>query len=202
MNNIVEFAKRMKAQREKMGLTQAQLGKKIGVSAQTISAYERNISSDKGKTPTLDKAISISEALGVSLDYLCGTSATLEKGCNIETLRDVAECLISISQHVRCFGFSKRRKLTEEEELVQMAIPPEEQETSIPVAVFTLDNHILAKFLDAKNQLTLLLKNGTLTEDWYNTIIDGQLAGLQSYDVHETRDFKADSNELVFEKLP
>ena len=30
MNNIVEFAKRMKAQREKMGLTQAQLGKKIG----------------------------------------------------------------------------------------------------------------------------------------------------------------------------
>ena len=32
MSNIVEFAKRMKAQREKHGLTQAQLGEKVGLS--------------------------------------------------------------------------------------------------------------------------------------------------------------------------
>ena len=84
MSNIVEFAKRMKAQREKHGLTQAQLGEKVGLSTQTISAYEKNVSG-RGKTPTLDKAIAIADALGVSLDFLCGADPT-ERECEMGSL--------------------------------------------------------------------------------------------------------------------
>ena len=54
MNNIVEFAKRMKAQREKMGLTQAQLGKKIGVSAQSRH-MKGTYPATKGKRQPLTK---------------------------------------------------------------------------------------------------------------------------------------------------
>lgn len=187
MNNMVEFATRMKAQREKLKLTQFQLGEKIGVSAQTISAYEKNTSGDKGKTPTLDKVISIAQVLGVSIDFLCGT-APAETEYKIENLRDIAECLIKISRYVRCYGNSKMRKLTEEEELEQMDLPPELQNIGIPVAVFTLDNPTLAKFFETKNKLMGLYKDGTLTEELYNTIIEGQLATLQSHDVHMLQD--------------
>ena len=150
MANIVEFAKRMKEQREKLGLTQAQLGDKINVSAQTISAYEKNISSDKGKTPTLDKVIAIANVLGVSIDYLCGT-VPAQQGCSMESLRDVAECLIRISKYVQCYGGVKKRGLTEDEDLEQSGLPEEYREDYIPMAVFTLDNRYLATVRYLKN---------------------------------------------------
>lgn len=187
MENMVEFAKRMKEQREKMGLTQAQLGEKAGVSAQTISAYEKNIFSDKGKAPTLDKAIAISNVLGVSLNYLCGSEPS-KKSCNMETLRDVAECLTRISKYIPCYGGVKKRRLTDEEVEEQCGLPDELRETYIPVAVFTLDNRIMADFFDTKRKLYHLYKDGVLSKELYNTIIDGQLAKLQRYEIRD-RDY-------------
>lgn len=199
MDNMVEFAKRMKAQREKLGLTQAQLGEKIGVSSQTISAYEKNISSDKGKTPTLDKAISIAEVLGVSLDYLCGT-APAEQGCKMESLRDIAECLIRISKYVQCYGGVKKRGLTEEEAMEQSGIPDEYRDDYIPVAVFTLDNRYLAKFFETKAKLLSLYNDGTLSKELYETIISGQLAELQKYEVREWTRLLEDDADLYLKK--
>ena len=48
--------------REKRGMTQAQLGAAVGVSASAIKAYEGG-----WESPHLDKAILIAEALGVTL---------------------------------------------------------------------------------------------------------------------------------------
>ena len=191
MDNMVEFAKRMKAQREKLGLTQAQLGEKIGVSAQTISAYEKNISSDKGKTPTLDKVISIAHVLGVSLDYLCGT-APAEQGCKMESLRDIVECLFKISRYIRCYGKTRNRGLTEDEWNEQSGLPEELQYTYVPVAVFTMDNSVLAKFFDTKNKLYALYNDGTLTKELYDTIIAGQLADLQRYEIHDHTAYRSE----------
>ena len=198
MDNIVEFATKMKAQREKLGLTQAQLGEKVGVSSQTISAYEKNISGDKGKTPTLDKAISIANVLGVSLDYLCGTASS-EKECRMETLRDIAECLIKISRYVQCYGRTKVRGLTDDEAMEQSGLPEEYQESFTPVAVFTLDNRFLAKFFDTKNKLYVLYNDGTLTEELYNTIIAGQLAELQQYKICERKSRWDNENSIVLQ---
>jgi transcriptional regulator with XRE-family HTH domain len=199
MDNMVEFAKRMKAQREKMGLTQAQLGAKIGVSSQTISAYEKNISSDKGKTPTLDKAISIAEVLGVSLDYLCGT-APANQGCKMESLRDIAECLFKISRYVSCYGKSVKRALTDDELEAHCGIPDEYRDEYTKVAVFTLDNSFLAKFFDTKNKLYALYNDGTLSKELYDTIIAGQLAELQQQGVYEHDSFWSDARSIDLRK--
>lgn len=195
MDNLVEFASRIKAQREKLGMTQAQLGEKIGVSAQTISAYEKNISAGKGKAPTLDKVISLSDVLGVSIDYLCGIE-TPRKGGEMESLRDVAESLFQISRYVRCYGRTRNRGLTEDEWNEQSGLPDEYQCTCVPVAVFTLDNDVLAKFFDTKNKLYALYNDGTLTKELYDTIIAGQLAELQQYEVRERSASWTDESDL------
>ena len=76
MNNMVEFTKRLRRKREEANFTQAQLAAIVGVSTQTISAYERT--GEKGKTPTLDNAAKIAQALGVSLDWLIGQEQQTE----------------------------------------------------------------------------------------------------------------------------
>ena len=93
------FAKRLKDARIKAGLTQGELSKKAGMTAASVSAYE---SSDgtKGKNPSLENAKSLAEALGVSLDWLCGMS---EKPQDCEnfiqdtmSLRDLLRCLVPL----------------------------------------------------------------------------------------------------------
>ena len=61
------FAERVMLTRRRGLITQEELAEMVGVSGQTISAYERNI-----QTPSLDIAVGIADALGVSLDWLAG----------------------------------------------------------------------------------------------------------------------------------
>ena len=61
------FAERLMLTRRRDLITQEELAEMVGVSGQTISAYERNI-----QTPSLDIAVGIADALGVSLDWLAG----------------------------------------------------------------------------------------------------------------------------------
>ena len=61
------FAERLMLTRRRDLITQEELAEMVGVSGQTISAYERNI-----QTPSLDIAAGIADALGVSLDWLAG----------------------------------------------------------------------------------------------------------------------------------
>ena len=61
------FADKLIELRKKNGWSQEELAEMVGVSGQTISAYERNI-----QTPSLDIAVGIADALGVSLDWLTG----------------------------------------------------------------------------------------------------------------------------------
>lgn len=75
MQEVKTFAKRLKEAREHQGLKQHELANIIDVTPATISAYER-ANGEKGKNPTLDKAISLANALGVSLDWLCGIECT------------------------------------------------------------------------------------------------------------------------------
>ena len=59
----------LKIIREELGLTQEQLGKRLGVSGRTIRAYEsKNV--DTHINLPLEQAISISKEYGYSLDYI------------------------------------------------------------------------------------------------------------------------------------
>jgi len=59
--------------REQKGLSQEELGQKVGVTRQTIAAWEKN-----ERTPSLEQLGRIAQALGVALDILLGTAAATE----------------------------------------------------------------------------------------------------------------------------
>lgn len=61
------FGDLIKREREAAGLTQEQLGEKIGVTGVTIMRYEKN-----QREPRLEQLDKIAEALGVSLSRLMG----------------------------------------------------------------------------------------------------------------------------------
>ena len=61
------FQETLLRERKKRGLSQEELAERLGVSRQAVSKWETGEAS-----PDLSKLLSLSEALGVSLDVLCG----------------------------------------------------------------------------------------------------------------------------------
>ena len=60
---------RIRILRKEAGLTQKQLGEKLGVSASMIGQYETN-----SRKPKLETLIKIADYFGVSIDYFVGRS--------------------------------------------------------------------------------------------------------------------------------
>lgn len=69
-----DFGNKLKTVREEKGLKREDIAFKIGTSAAIIGRYERN-----ERTPSIDIAKNIAEALDVSLDYLVGDTSVLLK---------------------------------------------------------------------------------------------------------------------------
>ena len=69
-----DFGYRLKVVREEKNFKREDVAKKIGTSAAIIGRYERN-----ERTPSIDIARNIAEALEVSLDYLVGDTTVLLK---------------------------------------------------------------------------------------------------------------------------
>lgn len=183
MDNMAEFARRLKTKREELGFTQAQLAEKIGVSAQTISAYEKNSSGEKGKTPTLDKVVSLAQTLGVSIDYLCGLDLP-EKDCSMQSLRDIAESLSNISMYINCYEGVRIQEYTQEEyEAENCGVPDEYAKNSRLMALFTLDNEILGNYFGTKDKILGLFNDGAIDSELYKAIIEGQLSKLENYKI-------------------
>lgn len=61
------FAKNLRVRRAELDITQAELADRSGVTADLIWKYESG-----STTPGADKAYAIAEALGCTLDELCG----------------------------------------------------------------------------------------------------------------------------------
>ena len=101
MFDIKFFSERLRTVRTKKGLSQADLAKAIGVSAATISSYE---TANGAKIPALDKAEAIAEALGVSLDWLCGlTAPDTEEQNTIDVLKGLANAIEILKLDVNYF---------------------------------------------------------------------------------------------------
>jgi len=69
-----DFGNRLKTVREEKGLKREEVAIAIGTSAAIIGRYERN-----ERTPSIDIAKNIAEALEVSLEYLVGETSVLLK---------------------------------------------------------------------------------------------------------------------------
>lgn len=63
------FGERLIQVRKRKNLSQAEVGKKIGINGDAYGRYERN-----EVKPTIEMAVKIAQALEVSLDYLTGNS--------------------------------------------------------------------------------------------------------------------------------
>lgn len=70
----MDFGNRLKQIREEKGLKREGVASKIGTSSAIIGRYERG-----ERTPSIDIAKNIAEALEVSLDYLVGDTSVLLK---------------------------------------------------------------------------------------------------------------------------
>ena len=64
---MVDFSQRLRKVRLDNHMTQAQVAKKIGVTASMVSSYETDI-----RLPSYDVLIRIADLFGVSVDYLLG----------------------------------------------------------------------------------------------------------------------------------
>jgi len=69
MGNPETFSLRLREARERKKLTQKQLAELAGITAASVSAYEKL---DSAKSPSMEIAIQLAKALGVSLDWLAG----------------------------------------------------------------------------------------------------------------------------------
>lgn len=59
------IGKRIRSRRQELGLSQAELGSRLGIHQKQISSYERGVN-----LPSSEVMIRLAEVLGVSLDYL------------------------------------------------------------------------------------------------------------------------------------
>lgn len=64
---MFDFGNHLRMLREKHGISQDELGRRVGRVGSVISNYENNL-----KVPTLDVLITMANIYGVSLDYLVG----------------------------------------------------------------------------------------------------------------------------------
>jgi transcriptional regulator with XRE-family HTH domain len=83
------FGERLTQVRKRKNLSQADIGKKIGINGDAYGRYERN-----DVKPTIEMAVKIAQALEVSLDFLTGNSdieldkATLNRIQEVTKLSD------------------------------------------------------------------------------------------------------------------
>lgn len=184
--SLDKFSARLKDRREELGLTQADLAAKVGVSSQTISAYERNSNTKSGgKMPSLDKAFEIAGALDVSLDWLCGKDASTPS--EINNVADLLEYLRHITGYVHCLAGASTLELQEEDVYFETNDLGEEVAvTTVKIAQLKICNWALANFLESRNKVYKLCMDGVLSKDVYDSWYVGELEKLKKWPLQRT----------------
>ena len=80
------FGERLTAVRKKKNMSQADIGKKIGINGDAYGRYERN-----EVRPTIEMAVKISQALEVSLDYLTGNADVEMDKATLQRIQEVSK---------------------------------------------------------------------------------------------------------------
>lgn len=79
--NYCDFGERLKQLRKSQGLTQTELGMRVGLSKAVVSKYENGIG-----FPSFDVLIRISNYFGITTDYLLGVAK--RRTLDVSTLSD------------------------------------------------------------------------------------------------------------------
>ena len=87
MNKTTEiFISRLDQARREKGLTQRELANRVGVTEVSMSRYVNGARVPKGPI-----VVNIAKALGVSVDYLVGTSSVKKRQTNADMIRNMSD---------------------------------------------------------------------------------------------------------------
>lgn len=153
-NNL--FPQRLKEARLNAKLKQTELSKLSGVTAATISAYER-ADEGKGKNPSLENALKLAQALNVSLDWLCGLAVNNEK----VRISDFLKMLVKLDKE----GVYKS---------IEEVSAHKDNGKNCRCASITVDHAIISTFLLEWNNIRDLFCKGTINEELYNLWLNQQ----------------------------
>ena len=85
---MVDFSQRLKKLRADKHLTQAQVAKRVGVTASMVSSYETDI-----RLPSYEVMMRLADLFGVSVDYLLGREE--KRLLDISGLSDAEAAVVS-----------------------------------------------------------------------------------------------------------
>ena len=176
------FAKKLKELRAKNDVTQQELADAIGLSLQTISAYENNYK--KGKMPTLDKVMDIADFFGVSIDWLVGRNFEESHkewngnpACNIRSLADLLNYIQGLC---RFLGTDCETAIGEEKTL-----------QGICLEIDVYDKNLIEAWKPIQKMLQLLA-DGAIDENLYSTWLSGELKKYEYIEVGHLTDEAVD----------
>lgn len=86
------FAERLRNLRNELGISQTEFVDGIGITASSLSAYEKN-----SKIPSIGVVKKIAEKYNVSIDWLCGLSEDKQINQEIKTYSDLFKMLRKIN---------------------------------------------------------------------------------------------------------
>lgn len=150
------FGENLKKTREALGLTQKDLAIEAGVTAASLSAYE-----NQSKSPSLEVAQKISEALNVSLDYLCGNQPK-EIRTFSEFVKSFTSCIESGGLQFEYSSFLENGKLIENAE-------------AHGASYFFKVHPALSDFIKDYNNVYNLYRSGTISRKLYDLWITDQI---------------------------
>ena len=160
------FGERIKALRNKAGITQRVLAETLGISTSAIIAYEKG-----QKIPSIDAAIKFAQYFGVSLDSLCGLEVAEEP---VKSCGDVARLLVS--------AFSSKQFAVN---LIESGDSYGEAFTIAKIGVRNCQDAdglytapVLNEFLVKYKKVNALSSDGTLTQDISDTWVESELSKL------------------------
>lgn len=99
------LGQRIAALRRHLGMSQAALAEKVGVSPSAVGMYEQD-----RREPSLSAMVTLSNALGVSVDYLLTGKPLTQQ--DAKALQDT---LFSASQRAQARALSRQQGLSQEE---------------------------------------------------------------------------------------
>lgn len=159
------FAQRMKQAREEKNIMQKNLAVIVGVTPTTISSYEKSDTEGHGKKPTLENAQAIAEALGVSLDWLCGMSdnKNIAAPSYLDfNEKDYFESIVTLLMETSTQFDPKTNKIE-------------------------FKNKNIAAFADKVNDLIKIYQSGTLPADMLQACIDRCMNDYDDYKLYADR---------------
>lgn len=91
------FGKKLKILRKKLGITQARLAKKLGISPSTVGMYEQG-----RREPDSTMLIKIADLFDVSVDYLIDFKKSKKKYVkNVDEIADKVEYIIRNKEYLK-----------------------------------------------------------------------------------------------------